>query len=244
MSQVRIFDDADELYREAADRIVRTAHSAVALDGRFALLLSGGNTPRRLYALMGTTEYSIRMDWPSTHLFWGDERAVPPSDPRSNYRMVAETLLSRVTIPPQNIHRIPADPPLEEAAAEYEEELRAFFGGPPRFHLALLSMGADGHTASLFSGSAALGETRRWVVATAEGDPLRITLTLPALNACQEILFLVIGAAKAPALAAVLEGPPETVLPAARVRPTSGEVIWLVGRAAATLLQQRSQNHE
>jgi 6-phosphogluconolactonase len=244
VSQVRIFNEVDELYRAAADGVIRAARSAIQADGRFALLLLGGMTPRRLYALLATPQYAIHIDWPNTHLFWGDERAVPVADPRSNYRMVAETLLSRVTVPWQNIHRIPAELPPDRAASRYEEELKTFFEGPARFHLALLGMGSDGHTASLFPGSPALREAERLVVAACEATPPRITLTFPALDACAEILFLVTGAAKAPALAAVLEGPPDPNLPAGRVQPVAGEVTWLVDDAAAALLRQRTHNHE
>ena len=274
MSQVRIFNETDELYRAAAERIAHLSQLAVAREGRFALLLAGGNTPRRLYALLASPNYSIHIDWANTHLFWGDERAVPLSDPKSNYRMVSETLLSRVAVPWQNIHRIEGELPPEEAAERYEEELRQFFQtsrlrissprdeiqnpqseirnsvGPAQpegyatFDLALLGLGADGHTASLFPGSPALQETARLAVAVPEADPPRVTLTFPALNACAEVLFLVAGAAKAPALAAVLEGPPDLVPPAGRVRPEQGEVLWLVDRAAAALLQQRSHSNE
>ena len=241
LSQLRIFADSDGLCREAADRILRAGQKAVADEGRFALLLSGGQTPRRLYALLGSAEYRDRLDWARTHLFWGDERAVPLSDPQSNYRMVAETLLSRIVIPEDHIHRIRAELSPGEAAASYERELREFFAGPPRFHVALLGMGADGHTASLFPGSHALREQKRLVVATAQGSIQRISLTLAALNAAREVLFLVTGAAKAPVLAAALEGPVDSELPAALVRPASGQVVWLVDRAAAAVLQQQPQ---
>jgi 6-phosphogluconolactonase len=282
MSQVRIFNETDELYRAAAERIAHLSQLAVAREGRFALLLAGGNTPRRLYTLLASPGYSIHIDWANTHLFWGDERAVPLSDPKSNYRMVSETLLSRVAVPWQNIHRIEGELPPEEAAERYEEELRQFFqtsrvriadcglrissprdeirnpqseirdsvgpaqpeGYATRFDLALLGLGADGHAASLFPGSPALQETARLAVAVPEADPPRVTLTLPAFNACAEVLFLVAGAAKAPALAAVLEGPPDLVPPAGRVRPQQGEVLWLVDQAAAALLQQRSHSNE
>ena len=241
MSELRIFADSDGLCREAAERILRAGQKAVADEGRFVLLLSGGQTPRRLYALLGSAEYRDRLDWTRTHLFWRDERAVPLSDPQSNYRMVAETLLSRIVIPEDHIHRIRTELPPEEAAASYERELREFFAGPPRFHVALLGMGADGHTASLFPGSPALREQKRLVVATAKGSIERISLTLAALNAAREVLFMVTGTAKAPVLAAALEGPLDSGLPAALVRPASGQVVWLVDRAATAVLQQQPQ---
>ena len=241
MSELRIFADSDGQCREAVQRILRAGQKAAAEEGRFALLLSGGQTPRRLYALLGSPEYRDRLEWTRTHLFWGDERAVPLSDPKSNYRMVAETLLSRIQIAEENIHRIRTELPPEEAAVSYERELHEFFAGPPGFHLALLGMGADGHTASLFPGSPALHERKRLVVATAQGNIRRISLTLAALNAAREVLFLVSGAAKAPALAAALEGPLNSELPAALVQPASGQLVWLVDRAAAKGLEQRLQ---
>ncbi len=241
MSELHIFADSDGQCREAAQRILRAGQKAVAEEGRFVLLLSGGQTPRRLYALLGSPEYRGRLEWTRTHLFWGDERAVPLSDPQSNYRMVSETLLSRIQIPEENIHRLRTELPSEEAAVSYERELQEFFAGPPGFHLALLGMGADGHTASLFPGSPALHERKRLVVATMQGNMRRISLTLAALNAAREVLFLVAEAAKAPVLAAVLEGPPDPDLPAALVRPASGQLVWLVDRAAAEGLEQQLQ---
>ena len=241
MSELRIFADSDGQCREAARRILRAGQKAVAEEGRFALLLSGGQTPRRLYALLGSPEYRDRLEWTRTHLFWGDERVVPLSDPQSNYRMVAETLLSRIQIPEENIHRIRTELSPEEAAVSYERELQEFFAGSPGLHLALLGMGADGHTASLFPGSPALHERKRLVVATTQGNMRRISLTLAALNAAREVLFLVAGAAKAPALAAALDGSLNSELPAALVQPASGQLAWLVDRAAAAGLEQRLQ---
>lgn len=245
VTEIHIYAESDDLYRDAAEWVVQTAGEAIERDGRFAWLLSGGDTPRRLYALLGSSEYGDRIDWTLTHLFWGDERAVPISDPRSNYRMVAETLLSRVEVPGQNLHRIRITASPEESATEYENELHHFFGARPAFHLALLGMGADGHTASLFPGSPALGQGERLVVAAAPpppdaAGPRRITLTLPALNASESVLFLVTGAAKAPALAAALEGPPDPDLPAQLVQPASGSVVWLVDRAAAQFLKRKT----
>ncbi len=242
MPDVKVFPESHGLYREAAERLVRAGRKAIEREGRFTLLLAGGSTPRRLYALLAAPEYRERADWSRTHLFWGDERAVPISHPQSNFRMASETLLSRLSFPEQNIHRVPAELGAEEAAAQYERELLKFFGGPPRFDLALLGMGADGHTASLFPGSNALREAARWVVAAAAPQgAARITLTLPALSAAAEVLFLVTGAAKAPALAAALEGPPDPDLPAALVKPARGEVVWLVDGAAAAYLRKHAQ---
>lgn len=240
MRELRIFEESVALYREAADRIAQAAHRAMAADGRFTLLLAGGATPRRLYALLGSAEYGPRIDWSRTHLFWGDERAVPVSDPQNAFRMVAETLLSRVYVPEENVHQVKTDLPPEQAAEQYEQELVGFFGGPPAFHVVLLGMGADGHTASLFPGMEALREEKRLVVATSNTVPQRITFTFPALNRAQQVMFLVTGAAKAPALAAALEGPFDPDLPAALVKPASGRIAWLVDEAAASLLSRRT----
>jgi len=238
MTELHIFDDTRDLYRDAAERICDAAHEALDRGGRFILLLSGGSTPRALYALLGSAEYRQRVKWSATHLFWGDERMVPISDPQSNYRMVAETLLSRVEVPPENAHRIRTGSTPEESARGYEQELRRWFGAVTNFDLALLGMGADGHTASLFPHSRALGEGQRLVVPVLEKSPERVTLTLPALNAALRVVFLVSGAQKAPALRAVLEGPPDPDLPAALVRPENGNVYWLVDRPAASLLRK------
>ncbi len=242
MSELHIFEDSQDLYRDAAERVCAAARSALGERGRFTLLLSGGSTPRALYALLGSDEYKHRINWSATHLFWGDERMVPISDPQSNYRMVAETLLSRIDMPPDNIHRTRTGVPPEESARSYEQELRRYFGAVTNFDLGLLGMGADGHTASLFPGARALGEGQRLAVAVLDRSPQRVTLTLTALNAATAILFLVRGREKAPALKAVLEGPPDPDLPAALVRP--GKALWLVDRAAASLLEKRTPTGE
>lgn len=242
MVELHIFDESDDLYRDAAERICAAARQAIEERGRFQFLLSGGSTPRRLYALLGSADYVGSIDWSRTHLFWGDERVVAISDPESNYRMVAETLLSRVDVPAENLHRVRTSLAPDEAASLYEQELRKYFGAVTDFDLALLGMGPDGHTASLFPGSRALGEGVRLAVPVLEKTPNRISLTLPALNASRSVMFLVTGRAKAPALAAVLEGPPDPDLPAALVRPESGNLQWLVDRAAASLLRQRSSH--
>lgn len=236
---LRQLPDAEAVARAAADEVVGAAARAVAARGWFSLALAGGATPRRLYALLADPRapFRARVPWGLTHVFFGDERPVPPGHPESNYRMAKEALLDHV--PVASVHRIHGE---EAGAGEaYERELRSFFGvpaggAPPRLDLVLLGLGADGHTASLFPGSAALGETSRWVVDTLV-DRLgtrRTTLTLPVLNSALAIVFLVSGAEKAPALRRVL-GPAdgEDRSPAARVRPERGSVLWLADRAAA-----------
>jgi 6-phosphogluconolactonase len=239
--EVRVYDDPDTLARAAADEFVRRAEDAIAAAGRFTVALSGGSTPLRLYRLLAEPPYRDRVAWDAVHVFWGDERAVPPDHRDSNYGAAHAALLSRVAIPPANVHRIrgeAADP--EAAAAEYEEELRRCFqiapGGLPRFDLVLLGMGADGHTASLFPGSAAAREEDRLVVAAwvEKLGAYRVTLTTPVLNNAACVLFLVAGAEKAEVLGRVLQGgPAAAAYPAGRIRPRAGELIWLVDRAAA-----------
>jgi 6-phosphogluconolactonase len=203
--------------------------------------LSGGSTPRATYALLATVEFASLVDWPRVHVFWGDERCVPLDDPDSNYRMARETLLDHVPLPTRNVHRIRGEMDPEAAAQAYAAELRAFFGTQwPSFDLVLLGMGNDGHTASLFPGSATLHEDTRAVVAVTahyEDRPAhRVTLTPPAINSARQVVFLVAGAAKAETLQAVLEGPADR-FPAQFIRPTSGQLAWLVDSAAASRLK-------
>jgi 6-phosphogluconolactonase len=201
--------------------------------------LAGGSTPQSLYRLLADDKgpYRTRVPWESTHVFFGDERMVPPDDPDSNARMAFEALLRHVPVPEEQVHRIRGEnPDPDRAAEEYEEMLRDTFRlagrEQPRFDLVLLGLGADGHTASLFPGDRALRETERLAVpATAPVPPhARVTLALPVLNAASSVLFLVSGAAKAPAVQRVRKGED---LPAARVRPSSGALLWLCDRAAA-----------
>ena len=244
-SQVARLPTADAVVAEAARRFTAAAAAAVRETGRFVTALAGGSTPRRLYELLSTAEYADRIDWARTHVFFGDERCVPPDHPESNYRMARVALLDRVPIPAGNVHRMHGEDEPAQAARAYERDLRAVFAtpdGPPtvrsdgRFHLVLLGMGSNGHTASLFPGQAAVRARERWVVAehVAELDAWRITLTPPILNAANEVLFLVLGGDKAAMLKRVLEGPvrPDE-LPAQVIAPSDGALTWLVDAAAA-----------
>jgi 6-phosphogluconolactonase len=230
-----------ELFEAAAEEVVRAANEAVAQRGRFTVALSGGSTPRSLYTLLATSAHTS-LPWDRTFFFWGDERHVPPTDPDSNYRMAEEALLSKVSVAAANVFRIPAENPDAAAAAHaYEQTLRKFFALQPsefpRFDLILLGMGPDGHTASLFPGSAGLQEKSRLVVANwvEKFKISRITLTLPVLNAACCVAFLVSGTEKAAALRAVLEGDaPGEQYPSRLVRPADGRLIWFVDRAAAS----------
>ena len=246
-AQVRVAPDEPGLARMAADEVLARAQAAARERGRFAWALSGGATPRRLYALLADPlqPWRERMPWALTHVFFGDERCVPCDHPDSNYRMAREALLSRVPIPAEQVHRIRTEAGAADAvAAEYEAELRAFFGLAqgrlPSFDLVLLGLGADGHTASLFPGSPSLQERRRWVVApwVERLQAQRFTLTLPALDAALAVAFLVAGAEKAERVAEAQQ--PRGESPAARVRPVSGALLWLLDEAAAARLPGRS----
>jgi 6-phosphogluconolactonase len=238
---VRRVRDAEAVARAAAEELAGAASRAVAARGRFTLALSGGSTPRRLYALLADpgAPYRARVPWDRTHVFFGDERPVPPDHPESNYRMARETLLDHV--PVASVHRIRGEDPA--AADAYEAELRRFFGiapggAPPRLDLVLLGLGPDGHTASLFPGTAAVGETRRWVASpfVPRLGTRRVTLTLPVLDRARAVLFLVSGAEKAAALARVIGAAPgAAALPAGLVRPEGGAV-FVVDDAAASAL--------
>lgn len=240
---VLVCSDAAEVAREGARRFVDWAWQSIAQDGQFHVALSGGSTPRELYRLLATREFRSQVDWPRVHLFWGDERAVPPDHPDSNYGMVRREMLLRVPIPPVNVHRMEAEQTnIGRAAHDYEAVLRRWLPldgrGFPIFHLVLLGMGPDGHTASLFPGSRLLRETSRWVSTptVAKLGMRRMTLTLPVLDAARRVLFLVTGAGKAGTLREVLCGHPVPPLPAQMIEPRQGDRIWLVDEEAAALL--------
>jgi 6-phosphogluconolactonase len=231
--------DADDLARKAAEQWIALAAAAIAASGRFALALSGGSTPKILYSLLATPEFRERIEWNRVHLFWGDERCVPPDHPESNYRMTREALLSKIEIPPENIHRMLGEKDPATATAEYEHQLRNFFLGKtsaPRFDLVLLGLGEDGHTASLFPGSAALKETARWVV-TSYVERLRahrLTLTLPVINAAAQVSFLVAGESKSAIVKALLgKDSNPSQYPAGHVNPITGKLTWFITQDAA-----------
>lgn len=238
--EIETFPDLESLSRAVAERFAELAREAAEAGKAFFAALSGGSTPRLAYQLLA--EPSRAVPWSAIHLFQVDERFVPPDDEESNYRMLRQSLLDRAGVPAENVHRIRTETgtPLE-AAREYEKELRQVFvppgGGPPRFDLILLGLGADGHTASLFPGSPALEERARWVAADFVQKLLawRVTLTLPVLNAAREIIFLVSGAEKAETFRRVVRGL-EQRLPAERVRPFDGRLLWYADAAAARLL--------
>ena len=245
---IAIYPDIDILSHEAAQYIVRIATASVKSHGRFTIALSGGTTPRKLYGLLGSEPYRSQIDWTLVHIFWSDERCVPPDSEESNYHLAHEVLLSKISIPAVQVHRMPADMSDRNAASqEYTNEMRRVFGtdGIPNFDLIQLGMGPEGHTASLFPHQAALHEQQRLVVPVSvpKPPPDRLTFTPPLLNAARNVLFLVTGNDKADALHAVLEDPynPDEY-PAQIVRPPNGEVTWMVDTAAAAKLQTKGEN--
>ncbi|MDY0019354.1 MAG: 6-phosphogluconolactonase [Anaerolineae bacterium] len=235
--ELRVYPDAQALAYEAAAQIAALLSEAIAARKSATLALSGGSTPHLTYTLLAA-HFSERVDWQRVQIFWGDERCVPPDHPESNYRMAYETLLTQVSIPEANIHRMQGELPPDEAALAYEQELRAVFGEAaiPRFDLILLGLGDNGHVASLFPGTAAIEEHTRWVVAhyIESLESWRLTFTPPLLNAAATALFLVSGSRKGRRLKQVREGPyrPQR-LPAQIVAPTDGKLLWLVDAQAA-----------
>jgi 6-phosphogluconolactonase len=247
--RLSVYPDARLLAEAAADHVARLVRETLAGRGGFTLALAGGSTPRPVYERLATPRYKSEIDWARTELFFGDERCVPPWDASSNYAMVRHALLERVPVPEANVHRMRGEDDPQGAARDYEALLRGALGALPgaaapaaALDLVLLGMGENGHTASLFPGTPALGETRRWVVAQyVEGlGTWRLTLTPALLNAARHVTFLVSGAAKARTLQRVLEGPriPQE-LPAQIIQPANGELRWMVDAAAAAHLSRR-----
>jgi 6-phosphogluconolactonase len=245
--KITIFANGTEIARHAAGEVVRIANEAVAARGVFSMALSGGSTPKVLYALLAEHP-ALRnsLPWDKIDVFFGDERHVGPGHADSNYQMAEDAMLSKVPLKPDQIHRIKGEyPDAAKAACEYEDVIREQFklqpGAFPRFDLVLLGMGSEGHTLSLFPGTKALKETQRIVTSNWVGKLCteRITLTVPAANAAANMLFMIAGADKAPALKAVLEGPREPdQLPAQLIQPVNGKLFWLLDEAAASMLSK------
>jgi 6-phosphogluconolactonase len=239
--EIRTSTTPQELFASAAEEIFRATEEAIKEHGRFTIALSGGSTPKSLYNLLATNA-RIALPWDRMFFFWSDERHVGPTDPDSNYRMADEAMLSKVPVPPGNIFRVPAENPDAAAVAQqYEQTILQFFnlkaGQIPRFDLILLGLGPDGHTASLFPGTAGLNENSKLVIANwvEKLKTSRISFTLPLLNAAECVAFLVSGTDKATVLKTVLEGDaPGEQYPAKLVRPANGKLIWFVDRAAAS----------
>lgn len=236
-----VVPDLSALNRAAADEFLRCAEAALHERGRFAVALAGGNTPRSVYSLIAN-DYKSSLPWDKVFVFFGDERQVPPDNPDSNYQMANESLLARVPLPAKNIFRVHAELGAGAAAAQYEVLLREFFklkpGQWPRFDLILLGMGDDGHTASLFPGTAALNETSRLVVANRvpKLQTERITLTLPVLNHAAAVLVMVAGASKADVVNRICHSAGTGTYPIEKVHPENGHLLWIVEQQAARLI--------
>ena len=243
--EVRILADAAAIARRAAQQIVQAAASAVAQRGSFSLVLAGGSTPKTLYQLLvSDSALRAQLPWDKMVLLFGDERNVPPDHPDSNFRMATEAMISKAPLKPEQVLRIKGEhKDTEKAAQEYEQTLRVAFklrdSEFPSFDVVLLGMGNDGHTASLFPGTKALHQNQRLVVRNWVGKLYaeRITMTAPTLNQVAQVIFMVTGADKAPALKGVLEGPYEPEqLPSQLIQPPNGKVQWLVDAAAGGML--------
>ena len=234
---IRVYNDSETLSQAAAELFTVQSRQASLICGRFSVALSGGETPRRMYEILAASPYRERIHWDEVHVFWSDERYVPEDDPRNNARMAQQTLLDYVPIPRGHIHPIRCEQSPEQAASQYEQELKEFFSTQnPNFHLILLGLGANGHIASLFPHTSVLNEKVKWVsdVYVKELGMHRITFTAPYINQASQVAFLVSGADKAKVLEDVLEGPYQPQeLPAQLIRPDGKHPIWLVDKAAS-----------
>ncbi|HEX2866077.1 MAG TPA: 6-phosphogluconolactonase [Ignavibacteriales bacterium] len=232
------YPSSEELALAAAGLFRQFALESVERSGFFLAALSGGSTPKRMYQILSESPFKETVPWGKIHLFWSDERYVPLNDTRSNAGMAFKNLLENVPVPKENIHPVPYLSTVEDSALSYEKTLKDFFSRyfkntSPAFHLVLLGMGHDGHTASLFPHNPVLNEKERWVKEVYLKDSKRITLTYPVINRASNIVFLIQGKDKAPALSKVLKGiSGSEEFPAEGVRPETGELYWLIDREA------------
>ncbi len=248
---ILVTTNKEKLAQAACNHFINLANQIIQQKGRFSVALAGGSTPAFFYSLLGKKSHDIR-DWGSIHFFWGDERCVPPNHKDSNYFLAKRALFNQISIPANNIHRILTELPPEQAASNYEVQLRSFFNIPKNapvealqstFDLVLLGIGKDGHTASLFPEDAASEEKKRWVVWSPHLKPpppmiSRVSLTLPIINTASQVTFLVSGEEKADILKQIIS-PDSTFqdpLPAAKVHPHQGDLLWLIDSAAASKL--------
>lgn len=237
---IDVVDSPSLLAARAADEFVTACDASVGELGRFAVALSGGRTPRAMLEALAKRD----VDWSHVHFFWGDERCVGPDDPNSNYGMARNALLGAAAVPSSNIHRMKGELDPQAGARDYQEQLSSFFPSSPVLDLLYLGLGADGHTASLFPGTAALRVTDKTCVANRVDGPVaspwRLTFTFPTINAARRVVFLVEGSEKADMLKRVVEGPRDVErYPAQGVAPSSGDLTWLVDAAAAARLEVR-----
>lgn len=235
---IQVFPDPEAVAREAAKRFAKSARETVDVRGTFSVALAGGSTPKAMFDLLAAEPLRSRVPWKQFEVFFGDERCVPPEHPESNFKMAHDTLLSKVPIPASSIHRMRGEIEPNDAAREYGLLLKDRFGDGG-LDLVLLGMGDDGHTLSLFPGTAAVGEREHRVVAnyaehSTTGKSWRITMTAPFVNRAREVLVCVTGAKKAARVAEVLQGPRDPLrLPIQLIEPTEGKLIWLLDTAAA-----------
>ena len=240
--KIQVFKNLQELSIAAAELFVDSAAQAITARGRFLTALSGGGTPKLLYELLAHAPYRDQIDWSKVLVFWGDERCVSKDDPGNNYYQAKQSLFDHVPLPADNIHRVVSELEPEDAAKDYARVLKNFAEPPyewPHFDLVLLGMGDDGHTVSLFPGSQ-VDVTTPTIAVTAnyqDRPAKRVSLTPIVFNSARRVIFLAVGQSKAETLANILNGEyhPE-LLPAQRIRPIDGDVIWLVDEAAAAKL--------
>lgn len=240
LSNVKIFQSAEEMAEASAEFIIKTAKNAIETSGRFVISLSGGHTPEQLYKRLSKPPFSDQMPWNKTFVFWGDERFVPSTGEQNNGHMAKALLLDRVDIPLANVYPVPVELSPAESAKKYELTIINFFGDDrPRFDLILLGLGENGHTASLFPGSDSLTEKTHLVreVFVAEQKMFRVTMTADLINQARNIIFLVEGKGKAEILNSVLTAPyqPDRY-PAQLIKPAYGKLYWFVDSKAASLL--------
>lgn len=242
---IRCYASATELFDEVSIAIVELAKRCIELRNRFDLVLSGGSTPQGLFERLAHPDRAEQIDWKRVYVFWSDERVVPPTSPESNYGMAHRALLSQVSVPAANVHRVPTELPTPNGSANaYDAAIRQELSVPanamPEFDLVLLGVGEDGHTASLFQGAAALDEMSRIAtsVRAAKLPHNRITLTLPAINAARAVWFVVTGSRKADIVQKVVESDDQSDYPARRIAPKAGTLVWQLDVEAATKLDR------
>jgi len=243
VSKMNIAENYEDLCGKVTQEILGLSTQKITANNKFSIVLSGGSTPKGIYQCMASPSFRNKFRWEKIHIFFGDERWVLPDDPRSNYRMVTEALLSKINVPDQNIHFIQTeDCNLQTSALLYEKSISDFFqlkkGEFPAFDLVLLGIGQDGHTASLFPGNPSLLEKDRLAISTSQaGIPeKRITLTLPAINHAQEIFFLISGPDKADIVEKIMEN--KNSFPANEIKPIQGKLTWFLDKAAASNIEK------
>ena len=237
---IRVMKDYEDLSRAAAHLFIERGKAALAKTDRFTAALSGGSTPRRFYALLGSSHYCNDLNWKRVHFFWADERCVPPDHEESNFKLVHDTLLSSIEIPPDNIHRIRGEEDPDRAAQDYEQDIKTFFGGDrPAFDLIVLGVGTDGHTASVFPASKAVREIGLIVVPVFMNKPKihRVTLTLPVINLAAHVIMLASGRSKAGIVREILSEQNRKKYPAGLVHPAGGDLTWLIDHEASEQLK-------